>query len=278
MSAVGRTPHASRSADTEGRHGVGGLALLTVALLTAGSLLGSSAWRWGFAAALAATLVVALRRRDERATALAAVGLLVVGTIGAFVSSVWIAALAAGLALLAAPALRDRVTWFRVGQIDRTVGAVMLATVAVATVALSIWATAQPRLDREGASLTLGEPTVLDRLIDQAQQIPWWLFPLAALAFALLNSAAEELVYRGIVLDALLPTGAVAIALQAIAFGAIHLHGFPSGWWGVAMATVYGAALGWLRIRSGGIAAPFLVHVGADVVIAYLVRFGFGYG
>ena len=42
------------------------------------------------------------------------------------------------------------------------------------------------------------------------------------------------------------------------------------------MASAYGVVLGWLRIRTGGLAAPFVVHVAADLVIAFLVRFGYG--
>ncbi len=244
--------------------------------LIAGSLLLGSSWRWVPGGFLAAILIVARRSRDEDATWLAAMGLVIVGMVGGPVSSVWLAAVAAGLALVARPGLRSRQDWLRLGTFSPAVIAVMVVTVIVAGTALTVWAGAQPRLSFSGGTtIRIGEPSTLDQVIDQAQRIPWWLFPIAAVVFGGLNSAAEELVYRGIVVQALLPAGSTAaILLGAIVFGAIHLNGIPSGWWGVAMASVYGGALGWLRIHSHGLAAPVIVHIAADVVIAYLVRYG----
>lgn len=164
------------------------------------------------------------------------------------------------------------------GTLDRTAVVVMTATVVIAAIALTVWAASQPRLEMDGAAIvSLGEQSPLDEAIDRARSIPLWIFPLAALVFALVNAMAEELVYRGVVMRALLPLGSRrAILLQAAAFGVIHLDGFPSGWWGVAMTVLYGAVLGWLRLRTRGLAAPFSVHVTADLVIAFLVRFGYG--
>lgn len=246
--------------------------LAALVALIVGSLLLGSGWRWAPIGILAAILVDARRRRHEDATWLAAVGLVIVGTAGLPVSTVWVAAAAAGSVLLARPSLRSRQGWLRRGTLSPAVIAVMVGTVIVAGTSLAVWAGSQPRLGHAA-----GELSTLDQVIDQAQRIPWWLFPIAALVFAILNSAAEELIYRGIVLQALLPLGTVtAVVLGSLAFGAIHLNGIPSGWWGVAMASVYGGALGWLRIRSDGLAAPVLVHLAADVVIAYIVRYGWG--
>jgi uncharacterized protein len=94
--------------------------------------------------------------------------------------------------------------------------------------------------------------------VDLLSQVPVWTLPLVAIAFATLNAFAEELLFRGIIQDALHGVMAPmpAIALQGVAFGAIHLRGFPSGTAGVVLASGYGVALGVIRWRSGGLLAP----------------------
>lgn len=95
----------------------------------------------------------------------------------------------------------------------------------------------------------------------------------SALGFALVNAAIEEAVWRGAIQHWLtLQFGArAAVVLQAVSFGAIHWAGFPSGWIGIALASIYGLILGALRLSSGGLLAPFAAHVLADLVIFALV-------
>jgi hypothetical protein len=62
-----------------------------------------------------------------------------------------------------------------------------------------------------------------------------------------------------------------AFVVQAVAFGLIHWRGFPRGLDGVVLATVYGLMLGAIRRRTGGLLAPWLAHVFADVVILALL-------
>lgn len=95
----------------------------------------------------------------------------------------------------------------------------------------------------------------------------------AALGFALLNATMEELIWRGGIQSWLVghTTITVAILLQGISFGALHWAGFPSGWSGVALATIYGVMLGWLRHATGGLAAPIVAHILADLTIFILV-------
>jgi membrane protease YdiL (CAAX protease family) len=54
-------------------------------------------------------------------------------------------------------------------------------------------------------------------------------------------------------------------------FGVGHLHGFPSGWIGVGLATIYGLMLGVVRLRTGGLLAAWIAHVAADFTIACLI-------
>lgn len=95
----------------------------------------------------------------------------------------------------------------------------------------------------------------------------------AALGFALLNAAMEELIWRGGIQSWLVghTTITLAIWIQGISFGALHWAGFPSGWSGVALATFYGVMLGWLRHATGGLAAPIFAHILADLTIFLLV-------
>jgi len=106
--------------------------------------------------------------------------------------------------------------------------------------------------------------------------MPLWFLPLAGVAFALLNSAVEEAIFRGIFLQALdsaVGAGTISLVIQAAFFGWLHYSkiGFPKGLAGVAMASVYGLLLGYLRYRSQGMLAPWLAHVGTDIAVFTIV-------
>ena len=133
------------------------------------------------------------------------------------------------------------------------------AVVPVTALALSVW------------SVWLA-PDVSD-LVAVVASVPLGALILGGLWFSICNAVLEEAVFRGIVqtgLSRLLgPTAAVI--LQALAFGCIHVHGFPRGALGVAMASVYGLMLGLLRRHSGGLLAPVLAHIAADLTIVVLL-------
>ena len=62
--------------------------------------------------------------------------------------------------------------------------------------------------------------------------------------------------------------------LQASAFAILHFAaGFPNGIAGYLMTFVYGLILGYLRERTGGLLAPYVTHVVADLVIGYFLYF-----
>jgi len=85
----------------------------------------------------------------------------------------------------------------------------------------------------------IARPDLQDLVRTFVPDFPIWLLVPGALAFALLNAAIEEAAYRGVVLAALdvaLGPGVAAIVLQAMAFGALHVHGFPRGAAGVGLA------------------------------------------
>jgi membrane protease YdiL (CAAX protease family) len=100
-----------------------------------------------------------------------------------------------------------------------------------------------------------------------------WALVIAGVAFALLNALVEELLFRGAVLHHLGHALGrwTAVVAQALAFGMLHLNGYPYGPVGVGLAFVYGMLLGALRLRSGGLLAPWIAHVLTDLVIFVLI-------
>jgi membrane protease YdiL (CAAX protease family) len=106
----------------------------------------------------------------------------------------------------------------------------------------------------------------------QLQRYPMGLAILGVIGFALVNPIWEEAMFRGVILEDLTVIWGAgpAVVVQAVLFGAAHWAGFPSGWVGMLMAAGWGLVLGILRLRSGGILVPYLVHVTANAVIGSL--------
>ena len=109
--------------------------------------------------------------------------------------------------------------------------------------------------------------------------LPLALVVVGGIGFAFFNAFLEEAVYRVVFFEALAASTATAtpaVVVQAAAFGALHLNGFPRGVVGVALATIYGLMLGALRVRARGMLAVCVAHVCADatifVILLVLVR------
>jgi membrane protease YdiL (CAAX protease family) len=99
---------------------------------------------------------------------------------------------------------------------------------------------------------------------------PWWQIAALVALFAIVNAATEEIVWRGILWSSAAKAGlrpVCVVVLTSASFGLSHLHGLPGGWGGIVVATVFGAALGWLRHRTSSLLAPFVVHLVADLVL-----------
>lgn len=135
-----------------------------------------------------------------------------------------------------------------------------MLTVVVTSVALVIW---QHVLD--------GRPP--PEYIEAVADRPLALVVLAGAAFSLLNAAVEAVIFRGVLQTALQGVGGpvLAILVQAVAFGLLHVVGVPSGIVGAVMAGVWGGLLGVMRWRTHGLLAPYLAHVTADVTIFCLL-------
>jgi CAAX protease family protein len=163
----------------------------------------------------------------------------------------------------AVPWLRGTATWARWGSFDATVRFLCIAACLLAAGALLSW-------------YVLLHPDVADIVKAFVPDLPLGLLIVGGLIFSMVNAAVEEGAYRGVILHALdtsLGPGFAALLLQAVAFGAIHIRGFPRGWLGVGLACIYGLLMGVIRRRAGGMFAPWIAHVFTDVVIAGIVLF-----
>jgi uncharacterized protein len=238
-----------------------GSALILAATAGIGALVllppGCSTWLVG---AFAAMAVAGLMVRAEQAFHL---GLFLACLVAALRLPVgpWPLPPAVGIAVylalvLPVRAFRGGCGWARAGRLDRVVVWLVLGSVLVASTALVGW-------------FHVVQPDVSD-LVRALPALPTWQLAALGLLFAMANAAVEETIYRGMLmqaLDAALGPGWTSLALQSAAFGMMHLHGFPRGWIGVGLATIYGAMMGVLRRRSQGLLAPWLGHVAVDGAI-----------
>ncbi len=161
------------------------------------------------------------------------------------------------------PWLRGTATWARWGSFDAGVCLLSVAALLLAAAALLTW-------------YLLLHPNIADIVGAFVPRLPFGLLIVGGLIFSMVNAAVEEGAYRGVFLHALdrsLGPGFAALLLQAVAFGAIHIRGFPRGWLGVGLACIFGVLMGVIRRRAGGMFAPWITHVFTDVVIAGIVIF-----
>jgi uncharacterized protein len=164
----------------------------------------------------------------------------------------------AGL-VCAIPSLRRSVAWLRPGRLDPAVLAVVGAIILVSSSTLVLFnVLMHPELGRLAEQLPIGTPMPLF---------------VAGMLFATVNAFCEEVIFRGVLQDALesqVPIPA-AVTVQAILFGLGHAQGYPPGFLGIALAALYGLILGIVRRWTGGLAAPIIAHIGADTTIFAIV-------
>jgi membrane protease YdiL (CAAX protease family) len=213
--------------------------------------------------------VVAARRPSPAVLRLVICGDLVVGLFSLYVFAGFPAALittlfvvgpvATGWALHRRGRLLPVAPWLRWGRLTPGGIALFAAVVATSVLGLYLWT----RIEDPNLSEFLG------RLRDASP----WVASAAILGFAVVNSAWEELLFRGVLQTELANAWGVPVALgiQAAAFGVSHANGIPSGPLGVVMALAWGYLLGLIRQRTGGIGFPFLAHVAADATIGLLI-------
>jgi membrane protease YdiL (CAAX protease family) len=160
--------------------------------------------------------------------------------------------------------LRGSMSWFRLGKVS---GSSIVATVGImplTSLALVVFnAIAKPDLGVYRTALLFQK---FGGVIT------------AGVVFTMVNATLEELVFRGVLFDAIRSQWSMWVTLTAtsVLFGLGHLHGFPPGLWGACLAVVFGFAVGGLRVWTGGLALPIVAHMGADATIYWILVGGGG--
>jgi len=205
---------------------------------------------------------------SKRCKATAPVGIFCITCLALAVTSVPYSQLVLGGGLLGYAVVARRVvwmrgitTWVRWGSFGAEVRVLTAASGLTAAVVLWGW-------------YRLVQPNVDDIVRNFVPAAPLGVLIVGGLLFSMVNAAIEEGAYRGVLLhglDMALGRGSAALILQAVAFGALHVQGFPRGALGVGLATIYGLLMGLIRRRSDGMLAPWLAHVFTDIVIAGII-------
>jgi membrane protease YdiL (CAAX protease family) len=239
------------------------LALFVVAVYAGGALLPSAA-EWWLVGVLGAATAIAFAARAWSASHAALLTFLhyaVFQTPIAWPLSLVVVLVAYGVLVGTVPPLRASCGWLRRGVINGRLWAMIAAYVAVSATALVVWRyTTSEDVGAYRSFIPPGLPRSL-------------LWPGIVLV-AMLNASFEEAIWRGAIfqsLEATVGRGWVALALQGIGFGVWHFRGFPRGWVGVGLATIFALMMGILRMRDRGMLAPWVAHVFADVTIFTMV-------
>jgi membrane protease YdiL (CAAX protease family) len=96
---------------------------------------------------------------------------------------------------------------------------------------------------------------------------------LAGACFSIINAILEELIFRGLIYEAIATewTNSFAVVVTSVVFGVCHLRGYPPGPLGAVMAGLYGLALASMRWWCGGLALAIACHISADATIFYIL-------
>lgn len=214
-----------------------------------------------------ACLLAALLAGDGRPVARNSLLLAALFSLAVVLPLVWPLPLALAVAVFALLTrwrpLRWEPRWWHPGTMTAYAWTAVAVIIAGAATILWFW------YDTIGARL--GGQAFQRKVLESS---PWWLVVVAVAAFVLVNAAAEEAVFRGVLLEAMAATGplSLAVAVQALGFGLIHLRtGFPNGPLGMALASLFGLLLGLLRIHTGGLLAPWVAHIGTNLAMAAIM-------
>ena len=153
-------------------------------------------------------------------------------------------------------------SWARVGEIKLLTILAIVGIGIISSFALIFWARSTDNL---GIAL---------KMVEGIRYYPKVIMVLLVIpCFAILNALVEEIVYRGVLQEALtegFKNMYLIVVLQASAFAAFHFAGgFPNGVSGYLLTLLYGSVLGYLRLATKGLMSPVLCHIVADLTIFY---------
>jgi len=182
------------------------------------------------------------------------------------------------IAALGAVVLGRWAAW-RSGVVDPIALGALFGATMVALVAAAGWRPTRPPSPRQvvrAAALGLAGGLVLaatalvgphpvwsTQLVGAFPLVPW-------VAATILVATAEEALLRGALFDALdRPYGpALAVAVTSAVFALIHVPVY--GLQAIPLDLGVGVVLGGLRLLSGGVAAPAIAHVLADLAVLWM--------
>lgn len=165
-----------------------------------------------------------------------------------------------GVVVVVTTRLRETTNWFHTGSLEVAVIRLMVVAVVLAGVALPAW-------------YLLADPKV-DPVVGVISEVPLWALAPIGLFFAIVNAGAEEAAFRGLLMYGLESAVGItgALLIQAGVFGLVHYsQGVPSGTWGALLSGFYGLMLGIIRLRAGGLLAPWIAHAVTDLTIFILL-------
>jgi membrane protease YdiL (CAAX protease family) len=151
------------------------------------------------------------------------------------------------------------------------------AAFGVGLVALGLragWRSGRPSLDAVGLGVGGGFALILLPAIARSRPgLPVGIHPEPFVAWAavtIMVAVGEEAILRGVLFDAVLNAVGppAAIAVTCLAFALIHVPLY--GWHVVPLDLAVGIWLAGLRLVSGGVAAPAIGHVIADLATWWL--------
>lgn len=159
--------------------------------------------------------------------------------------------------------LGNNTHWLQMGRMGRDIYALAIGAAILAAISLITW-------------FLVTQPNIKDIIDRFLPSVPIVYLILGGILFSIINAAVEEGAYRGVLMHALdttLGAGKISLVIQAVSFGLMHINGFPRGWLGVILASIFGLIMGIIRRKSAGIFAPWMAHVLVDIVIVGIVAF-----
>ena len=159
------------------------------------------------------------------------------------------------------PALRGTVGWLCMGKMTAKIWFTMATVIILGAPILVVWVREiSPDLSRY-ASLVPNAPISV--------------LLLYGVAFAAFNAAIEEIIWRGVMMEALdsaFGAGYCSLIIQAASFGAAHYrNGFPNNLSGSVLTFLGGLFFGLIRRKSRGMFGSWLAHFFGDMIAFALI-------